>query len=36
MFTLEQIKSAHDKVQSGEDFPYIQELIALGVKDMIP
>ena len=33
MFTLEQIKAAHDKVQSGEDFPiYIQELIALGVK----
>ena len=33
MFTLEQIKAAHDKVQSGEDFPtYIQELIQLGVK----
>jgi uncharacterized protein YbcV (DUF1398 family) len=33
MFTLEQIKTAHDKVQSGEDFPiYIQDLINLGVK----
>jgi uncharacterized protein YbcV (DUF1398 family) len=33
MFTLEQIKAAHDKVQSGEDFPaYIQDLIQLGVK----
>ena len=33
MFTLSQIKSAHDKVQSGADFPkYIQELIKLGVK----
>ncbi|WP_016989823.1 DUF1398 domain-containing protein [Flavobacterium sp. ACAM 123] len=33
MFTLEQIKQAHDKVQTGADFPnYIQELIDLGVK----
>jgi uncharacterized protein YbcV (DUF1398 family) len=32
MFTLEQIKQAHDKVQ-GADFPiYIQELIDLGVE----
>jgi hypothetical protein len=33
MFTLEQIKKAHDKVQTGADFPiYIQELIDLGVE----
>ncbi|CAM3038342.1 DUF1398 domain-containing protein [Flavobacterium frigoris] len=33
MFTLEQIKKAHDKVQTGADFPnYIQDLINLGVK----
>lgn len=33
MFTLEQIKLAHDKVQTGSDFPiYIQDLINLGVK----
>ncbi|SEA69112.1 Protein of unknown function [Flavobacterium gillisiae] len=33
MFTLEQIKQAHDKVQSGADFSnYIQDLINLGVK----
>jgi hypothetical protein len=33
MFTLEQIKKAHDKVQTGSDFPiYIQELIDLGVE----
>jgi uncharacterized protein YbcV (DUF1398 family) len=33
MFTLSQIKAAHDKVQSGADFPnYIQDLIQLGVK----
>jgi hypothetical protein len=31
MFTLEQIKQAHDKVQT--DFPnYIQDLINLGVR----
>ncbi|MFW0736190.1 DUF1398 domain-containing protein [Flavobacterium sp. T12S277] len=33
MFTIEQIKEAHAKVQSGADFPnYIQDLIILGVK----
>ncbi|MEZ7504855.1 DUF1398 domain-containing protein [Flavobacterium sp. Arc2] len=33
MFTLEQIKQAHDKVQTADDFTnYIQELINLGVK----
>jgi uncharacterized protein YbcV (DUF1398 family) len=33
MFTLEQIKQAHDKVQTGADFlNYIQDLINLGVK----
>ncbi|WP_339919934.1 DUF1398 family protein [uncultured Flavobacterium sp.] len=33
MFTLEQIKQAHDKVQTGADFSnYIQDLINLGVK----
>lgn len=33
MFTLTQIQAAHDKVQSGADFPsYIQDLIQLGVK----
>ena len=33
MFTLEQIKQAYDKVETGNDFPiYIQELINLGVK----
>jgi len=33
MFTLLQIKTAQDKVQSGADFPiYIQELIQLGIK----
>jgi uncharacterized protein YbcV (DUF1398 family) len=33
MFTIDQIKEAHAKVQSGADFPaYIQDLIALGVK----
>lgn len=32
MFTLDQIKAAHSKVQSGADFPnYIQDLIRLGV-----
>lgn len=32
MFTLDQIKKAHSKVQSGADFPaYIQELKALGL-----
>lgn len=33
MFTLQQIKQAHDKVQTGADFPnYIQDLINLGVR----
>jgi uncharacterized protein YbcV (DUF1398 family) len=33
MFTLEQIKQAHDKVQTGADFAiYIQNLIDLGVE----
>lgn len=32
MFTLEQIAAAHNKVESGADFPrYIQEIKALGV-----
>jgi len=32
MFTIQQIQSAHSKVQSGTDFPnYVQDLIALGV-----
>lgn len=32
MFTINQIKEAHAKVQSGADFPkYVQELIELGV-----
>lgn len=32
MFTLEQIRTAHAKVQSGADFPaYVQELIQLGI-----
>jgi uncharacterized protein YbcV (DUF1398 family) len=32
MFTVEQIKSAHEKVKSGADFPrYIQEIKVLGV-----
>lgn len=32
MFTVEQIKVAHNKVKSGADFPaYIQEIKALGV-----
>lgn len=32
MFTIEQIKEAHDKVKSGADFPkYIQEIKAFGV-----
>jgi uncharacterized protein YbcV (DUF1398 family) len=32
MFTVEQIKAAHSKVQSGADFPaYIQEIKSLGV-----
>jgi uncharacterized protein YbcV (DUF1398 family) len=32
MFTLEQIQAAHQKIQSGADFPaYIQELKKLGV-----
>ena len=33
MFTIEQIKQAHDKVQTGADFPnYIKDLIKLGVR----
>lgn len=33
MFTLEEIKQAHDKVQTATDFTnYIQDLIDLGVK----
>jgi len=33
MFTIDQIKEAHARVQSGADFPvYIQDLIAMGVK----
>ena len=33
MFTLEQLKSAHAKVQSGADFPaYINEIKQLGVR----
>lgn len=32
MFTIEQIKEAHSRVESGADFPiYIQDLINLGV-----
>ena len=32
MFTIEQIKAAHSKVQTGADFPaYIQDIIKLGV-----
>lgn len=32
MFTIEQIKEAHNKVKSGADFPaYIQDLIQLGI-----
>ncbi|MEO8255682.1 MAG: DUF1398 family protein [Flavobacterium sp.] len=33
MFSIEQIKAAHEKVKSGADFPnYIQDLLNLGVK----
>ena len=33
MFTIEQLKAAHDKVKSDADFPaYIQEILLLGVK----
>ena len=33
MFTIEQIKQAHDKVQTGADFStYIKDLIAIGVR----
>lgn len=33
MFTIDQIKEAHNKVKTGADFPnYIQDLIILGVK----
>ncbi|MFA9191208.1 DUF1398 family protein [Flavobacterium sp. FZUC8N2.13] len=32
MFTIDQIKTAHEKVKSGADFPnYIKDLIELGV-----
>ncbi|MFA9193469.1 DUF1398 family protein [Flavobacterium sp. FBOR7N2.3] len=32
MFTIDQIKAAHEKVKSGADFPnYIKDLIELGV-----
>lgn len=32
MFTIEQIESAHEKVNSGADFPkYIQEIKTLGI-----
>lgn len=32
MFTIQQIKEAHEKVKSGADFPkYMQDIIALGV-----
>lgn len=32
MFTIEEIEKAHEKVQSGVDFPlYIQEIKQLGV-----
>lgn len=34
MFTADQIKAAHSKVQSGADFPaYIRDIKALGVTD---
>ena len=33
MFTVEQIKNAHNKVKTGADFPnYIQEIKKMGVK----
>jgi uncharacterized protein YbcV (DUF1398 family) len=33
MFTIDQIKAAHSKVESGADFPkYIQDIKTLGVK----
>jgi uncharacterized protein YbcV (DUF1398 family) len=33
MFTIDQIKAAHEEVKTGEDFPkYIQAIKALGVK----
>jgi len=33
MFTIAQIKQAHSKVKTGEDFPaYIQDIIQLGVQ----
>jgi hypothetical protein len=36
MFTIEQIKKAHSKVESGADFPsYIQELKTLGIMSYI-
>jgi uncharacterized protein YbcV (DUF1398 family) len=32
MFTIDQIKSTHSKVKTGEDYPYyVQEIIRLGV-----
>jgi hypothetical protein len=36
MFTLEQIKQAHDKVQTGADFSNYQDLINLGVRIRYP
>lgn len=36
MFTVDQIKAAHSKVQSGADFPaYIQDLKGLGVTSYV-
>lgn len=36
MFTVQQIEDAHQKVQSGADFPkYIQEIKGFGVKSFI-
>jgi hypothetical protein len=35
MFTIEQIKQAHNKVKSGADFPkYIQEIKKLGMAEV--
>lgn len=36
MFTIEQIEQAHEKVESGADFPkYIQEIKTLGVMGFV-
>ena len=36
MFTIAQIKEAHDKVKSGADFPkYIQDLINLAGHSLL-